>query len=174
MKAVLILSFCLFFSLTIFGQPPAAPKVKPVVGIESILLLRDDGDGNADEETAVFKQSDVPIHCRIFLDSFIPTTVKMNLIATDVKGLKADSKIITVSYKTNGEQNIVNFRGAPDNIWIAGKYRIDIFVDEKLAGNREFEIQQNEPAPSAAAQTNFVEPKPKLKPKTALKRPRKN
>jgi hypothetical protein len=174
MKAVLILSFCLFFSLSIFGQPPSAPKAKAVVGIENILLLRDDGDGNADEETAVFKQSDVPIHCRIFLDSFIPATVKMNLIALDVKGLKAESKIITVSFKTNGEQNIVNFRGAPDNVWLAGKYRIDIFVDEKLAGNREFEIQQNETAPPAAAQTNFVEPKPKPKPKTAAKRPRKN
>ena len=90
----------------------------------------------------------------------------------NVKGLKADSKIITVSYKTNGEQNIVNFKGAPDNVWIAGKYRIDIFVDEKLAGNREFEIQQNEPV--STAQTNFVEPKPKPKPKTTPKRPRKN
>jgi hypothetical protein len=174
MKAVLILSFCLFSSLTIFGQPPSAPKAKPVVGIENILLLRDDGDGNADEEAAVFEQTDVPIHCRIFLDSFIPATVKMNLIALNVKGLKAESKIITVSYKTNGEQNIVNFRGSPDNVWLAGKYRIDIFVDEKLAGNREFEIQQNEPVPPAAAQTNFVEPKPKTKPKTTTRRPRKN
>lgn len=169
MKAVLILSFCLFFSLTIFGQPPA-PKAKAVVSIENILLMRDDGDGNADEETAVFKQTDVPIHCRIFLDSFIPTTVKMNLIATDVKGLKAESELFTVSYKTNGEQNIVTFRGSPDNIWPAGKYRIDVFVDEKLAGNKEFEIQQTEPVP--ASRTNFVSPK--SKPKTAPRRPRKN
>lgn len=170
MKAVLILSFCLFFSLTVSGQPPSAPKAKPVVGIESILLMRDDGDGNAEEETAVFKHSDVPIHCRIFLDSFIPATVKMNLIAMNVKGLKAESKIITVSYRTNGEQNIVNFRGAPDNVWIAGKYRIDIFVDEKLAGNKEFEIQQDKPAPPA--QTNLAVPKPKTK--TPARKPRKN
>ena len=167
MKAILILSVCLFFSLTIFGQPPAQ-KEKAAVGIESIVIMRDDGNGNADEEVAIFDQTDVPIHCQIQLDSFIPATVKMNLIATDVKGLKAESKIITVSYKTNGEQNIVNFKGAPDNIWIAGKYRIDVFVDEKLAGEKEFEIQQTKTP--TAAKNNFVQPKPK----TAPKRPRKN
>ncbi|MGI9056202.1 MAG: hypothetical protein ACR2F2_10425 [Pyrinomonadaceae bacterium] len=169
MKAILISSFCLFFSLTIFAQPPVI-KEKSVVGIESIVLMRDDGDGNADDEVAIFNQTDIPIHCQIQLDSFIPAIVKMNLIATDVKGLKAESKIITVSYKTNGEQNIVNFKGAPDNVWLAGKYRIDIFINEKLAGNKEFEIQLNKN--STNAQTNFVQPNPK--PKTAVRRPRKN
>lgn len=170
MKAFLILSFCLFFSLTAFGQPPAAPKEKPLVGIESIVLMRDDGDGNADEETAIFGQRDVPIHCQINLDSFIPATVKMNLVATDVKGLKAESKIITVSYKTNGAQNIVNFKGSPNDIWLAGKYRVDIFVNDKLAGNKEFEIEKS--TTPDVNQNNFVEPK--SKPKTAPRKPRRN
>ena len=170
MKAFLILSFCLFFSLTAFGQPPSAPKDKAGVGIESIVLMRDDGAGNADEEAAIFGQFDVPIHCQINLDSFIPATVKMNLVAANVKGLKAESKIITVSYKTNGEQNIVNFKGSPDDIWLAGKYRIDIFVDEKLAGNKEFEIQKQETP--EVKQNNFVAPKPK--PKIASRKPRRN
>lgn len=170
MKAFFISSFCLLFSLAAFGQPPAVPKEKPLVGIESIVLMRDDGNGNADQETAIFGQTDVPIHCQIFLDSFIPSTVKMNLVATNVKGLKAESKIITVSYKTNGEQNIVNFKGSPNDVWIAGKYRIDVFVNEKLAGNKEFEIQKSETP--EIKQTNFVAPKPK--PKAATKRPRKS
>ena len=170
MKAFLILSFCLLFSLAAFGQPPVAPKDKPSVGIESIVLMRDDGDGNADEETAIFGQTDVPIHCQINLDSFIPAVVKMNLVATNVKGLKAESKIITVSYKTNGEQNIVNFKGSPDDIWLAGKYRVDVFVNDKLAGNKEFEIEKS--TTPEAAQNNFVQPKPK--PKVAVRKPRKN
>lgn len=170
MKAFLILSFCLFFSLAAFGQPPVAATEKTPVGIENIILMRDDGKGNADQEATVFGQSDVPIHCQIFLDSLIPATVKMNLVATEVKGLKAESKIITVSYKTNGKQNIVNFKGSPDDIWVAGKYRIDIFVDNKLAGNKEFEIQKT--TTTETVQNNFVQPKPK--PKVAPKRTRKN
>lgn len=172
MKAILILSFCLLFSLAAFGQPPAATTQKASVGVEGITLMRDDGNGNADEETTIFGQSDVPIHCQIFLDSFIPATVKMNLVATDVKGLKAESKIITVSYKTNGKQNVVNFSGSPDDIWLAGKYRIDIFVDNKLAGNKEFEIQKT--TTTGTGQNNFVQPQPKPKPKTAPRKPRKN
>lgn len=170
MKAFLTLSFCLLFSLAAFGQPPAAPTEKASVGVEGIALMRDDGNGNADQETTVFGQSDVPIHCQIFLDSFVPATVKMNLVATDVKGLKAESKIITVSYKTNGKQNIVNFKGSPDDIWLAGKYRIDVFIDNKLAGNKEFEIEKT--TPTQAVQTNFVQPKPK--PKPLPRKPRKN
>lgn len=170
MKAFLTLSFCLLFSLAAFGQPPAVPAAKASVGIESISLMRDDGNGNADEEATVFGQADVPIHCQINLDSFIPAIVKMNLVATDVKGIKAESKIITVSYKTNGEQNVVNFKGSPDDVWVAGKYRIDVFIDNKLAGNKEFEIQKT--AAPQAVQTNFVQPKPK--PKTAPRKPRKS
>lgn len=170
MKAFLILSFCMFFSLAAFGQPPGAPKGKTLVGIESIVLMRDDGDGNADEETAIFGQQDVPIHCQINLDSFTPAIVKMNLVATDVKGLKAESKIVTVSYKTNGEQNIVNFKGSPSDVWLAGKYRVDIFVNDKLAGNKEFEIEKST-APNVN-QNNFVESKPK--PKLTPRKPRKS
>lgn len=171
MKAFLTLSFCLLFSLASFGQPPAAATTtKASVGIESISLMRDDGNGNADEEMTIFGQADVPIHCQINLDSFIPATVKMNLVAADVKGLKAESKIITVSFKTNGEQNVVNFKGSPDDVWVAGKYRIDIFIDNKLAGNKEFEIQKS--ATPETVQTNFVQPK--SKPKSAPKRTRGN
>lgn len=169
MKAFLFSSFCLFFNLTAFGQPPVASKDKPSVGIESITLMRDDGDGNADEETAIFGQRDVPIHCQINLDSFIPATVKMNLVATNVKGLKAESKIITVSYKTNGAQNIVTFKGSPTDIWLAGKYRVDVFVNDKLSGNKEFEIEKS--ATPEANQNNFAEPKPK--PKIIPRKPRK-
>ena len=170
MRAVFLSCLFLFSGLAIAGQPPA-PPAKPPVGIEGILLMRDDGDGNADEETSIFGQEDVPIHCRILLDSFRPATVKMNLIAMDVEGFKAGSQIITVSYKTNGEQNIVNFKGSPDDVWLAGKYRIDIFVDENFAGNKEFEILQTATV-QPAAQTDPAAAKPKTKP--AARRLRKN
>lgn len=142
MKIFPALFLCLFFAFTAFGQAfEAADTTK--VGIEEIVIMRDDGKGNAGEETRIFKPRDVPIYCRIFLSSVKSAVVKVNLVTVDVKGFKADKKIVTSSYKTNGKQNIVTFTSSPDDIWLAGKYRFDFFVDDELVENREIEITEN-------------------------------
>ena len=161
MKILFVVFLCLFFGFSVFGQAEVAET--NMINVENIALLRDDGKGNPDVETEVFKTTDFPIHCQITLGSVNPAAVKMNLVTVTVAGLKAETKIMTVNYKTNGEQNIVNFRVSPNKSWMAGKYRIDIFVDDKLAGKKEFEIEKSI---SPTGQTNFTpKPKPKTKPK---------
>lgn len=164
MKIFIIMFLCLFFAAGAFAQTEEKTE-SPAAVIEEITLMRDDGEGNAGEETDVFKITDVPIHCQILLGSFKPAIVKMNLIAVEVKGLKAGMKVLSVSYKTNGNQNIVAFRGSPQKTWLAGKYRAEVFVDDKLAGKKEFEIQK-----SAALKDKQINAE---KPKT-IKAPRKN
>lgn len=164
MKFFLIISLCLFFSFDVFAQA-AETAEKSEVKIENIALMRDDGEGKPGDETEIFKTTDSPIHFQITLDSVKATTVKMILAAVAVGGLKPGTKIMTIGYKTNGEQNIVTFRSSPQNAWLAGKYRVDIFIDDRLAGNKEFTIEK--PSGSTGEQTNFTppEPKPKAKPK---------
>ena len=163
MKFLLVVFLCLFFGFSVSGQTTETAE-KTVVKVENIALMRDDGEGNPGNETEVFKTTDFPIHCQITLDSANASTVKMNLVAVTVNGLKTETKILTVSYKTNGEQNIINFRGSPEKAWMAGKYRVDIFIDNRLAGNKEFTIEKT--VSSSAGQTNFTSPKPKTKTKT--------
>lgn len=160
MKFSLAVFLCVFFALNTFGQASESLETSEV-NVENIALMRDDGKGNPGDETESFKTTDFPIHCQITLDSVKPATVKMILAAVSVNGLKPETKIMTVSYKTNGEQNIVNFRGSPKNVWLAGKYRIDIFLDDKLAGKKEFTIEKT----AAAEQKNFTNGKPQTKPK---------
>jgi len=162
-KILFVVFLCLFFGFSVFGQ--AAESAETItVNVENITLMRDDGKGNPDVETEVFKTTDFPIHCQITLDSVKSSTIKMNLVAITVAELKAETKIMTVSYKTNGEQNIVNFRASPNKIWLAGKYRVDILVDDKLAGKKEFKIEKSS---LSAGQINFTpsKSKPKTKPK---------
>lgn len=142
MKVFFLLFMCVLFTFSAFGQSfEAADTTK--AGIEGIVIMRDDGKGNAGEETEIFKPRDVPIYCRIYLSSLKPTVVKVNLVTVDVKGFKAEKKVVTTSYKTNGKQNIVNFTSSPEDIWLAGKYRFDFFVDGELVENREIEITGN-------------------------------
>ena len=165
MKTFFILIFAAFLSLNCFGQVAPAN-----VGVAEVYLAKDDGNGTAGDAAEKFQINDIPIYCVVQLDSVKSATVKMTFVAVNVKGVKAETKVITVSYKTNGNQDRVNFTGKPDKFWTAGNYRVDIFVDDKLAGSKSFEIEK--PA-NAAPAVNSFQPKqtPKSKP---VRKPRKN
>ena len=137
MKIVLVGFLCLFFSLSILGQNETN------FGITEITLFRDDGKGKAGEETLIFSTTDRPIHCSLELDSTESATIKMNMIAVNVPGLKFGKAVVSVSYKTNGEDDVVNFTASPRTVWAAGKYRFDIFIDGKLGASKEFEIKES-------------------------------
>jgi hypothetical protein len=138
------------------------------VAVEDVYLAKDDGSGQAaTTPTSVFRPTDIPIYCVVQLDATTPTTVKMNLVAANVPGVKADTKVVSTSYTTKGGQNRVNFYGRPDGKWAPGKYRADIFVDGKLAKNVLFEIQA--PAKAINASRSF-QPTKNARTKASTKR----
>lgn len=169
MKIVLTLLCCLFFGFNAFGQIQEIQEV----AVETISLARDDGNGKAGEETDVFGTKDVPIYCLVQLNSLKPVIVKMNLVAVKVQGVKAETKVISVSYKTNGNQNRVKFTGKPDRVWTAGMYRIDIFINDKASGSKDFEIQKSPQEIEKEKQEKQTPPKTTQKPKMT-KRLKKN
>jgi len=135
-------------------------------------LLRDDGAGKAGDETESFSTTDKLLHFRIQLTSRKASTVKMTLMAADVKGLKPETKSVMVSYKTNGKQSIVNFHVSPEDTWLPGKYRADVFIEGNLTDKKEFEIQRSGKEPE---KEQPPVPKPDKKPASKpVKRTRKN
>jgi hypothetical protein len=118
-------------------QPPISPAV------EELYLARDDGKGKPGEQVSEFRTTDIPIHCVVLLDISAAATIKMNFVAVNVSGVKADTKVVTASYTTRENQNRVNFTGRPDELWTPGKYRVDIFVDGKMDKSIEFNIVGN-------------------------------
>lgn len=112
------------------------------VGIAEIYLAKDDGSGNAGDEATSFITTDVPIYCVVQLDSAMPVTVRMNLVAVAVRGVKAETRVVSSAYTTKENQNRVNFSGRPVGQWVAGRYRVDIFVGDSPAVSREFAVQK--------------------------------
>lgn len=168
MKIPLVITLCLLFAFNILAQTDDQTPEPQTVGVESFYLAKDDGEGKAGDVAESFLTTDIPIYCVVELSSTKPATVKMNLVAVNVAGVKAESQVITVSYKTNGSQNRVSFKGKPDKIWIAGSYRIDIYIDDKLAVGKSFEIKKSpsEIQKNGSHVESFVPPKPKPKPKS--------
>ena len=165
MKLFLLTAIFVVFQLAAFAQT-ATPSP---VAIEDVYLAKDDGSGQAATiHTSVFLPTDIPIYCIVQLDSTAPTTVRMNLVAESVPGVKADTKVVSTSYTTKDGQSRVNFYGRPDGKWAPGKYRADIFVDGKLAKNVAFEIKA--PAAVTNASRSFQPTKnARIKPSTKPK-----
>lgn len=158
MKTIFGLLLCFLFSVNIFGQ--SEKDETAAVGVEEITLARDDGSGKPGDVTENFVTTDVPIHCSILLNSTKAASVKMNLVAVKAGGLKPETIVITVNYKTNGKQNRVNFNASPDGgAWVSGAYRIDISIDGKINKSQVFEIQKS---PKEVENKKQISPKPKM------------
>ncbi len=164
MKIIFTLLLGFLFCLNTFAQ-----SEENEIGVGEISLARDDGQGKPGEKATNFTSTEVPIYCLIELKSTKATTVKMNFVAARAQGLTANKTIVTVSYKTNGKQNGVTFTASPnENVWAAGKYRVDILLDGKPAKSLEFEIRKSQ----AEIKTNKQTPP---KPKSKIKqKPRKS
>lgn len=159
---LLILLTC---AIPAFSQAPQPVPTAEMVA--DVYLARDDGAGKAGEVTETFSPADIPIHCIVKLTGSEPASVKMNLVAVKVNGVRPESSVVTASYTTRQGQNQVYFTGRPDGKWTAGTYRIDIFVGGKKEKSVEFAVKGTMP-PTAAS--NFIEPKPKPKARSRKKK----
>ena len=108
LKLSLLIPFVLICAIGGLAQEPKA------VGVEDIYLARDNGKGQAGDAATLFRTTDIPIFCVVKLDnSDSRVTVKMNLVAENVPGVKADTSVVSTSYTTKSGENRVNFDGGP-------------------------------------------------------------
>lgn len=150
------------------AQPPlpvADVELESSVVVEDVYLARDDGAGKVGEITDRFSPSDIPIHCVVMLIKADPVTVKMELVAVKVAGVKPGSRVISSSYDTKQGHDRVYFTGKPEGRWVAGDYRIDIFV----AGKRERSVTFTVSGPAVPQAASQFTPSPRPKPKTGKK-----
>ncbi|MEJ7698359.1 MAG: hypothetical protein WKF71_01745 [Pyrinomonadaceae bacterium] len=163
MKIVLSIFFCLVFGLNAFGQAENAENV-PEITVEEISLARGDKYSKIGETVNVFAITDIPIYCFVQLNSTKSAVIKMHFIVVQANGLKPQTKVVSVSYTTNGKQNSVTFNASPEKFWAAGKYRVDILIDGKPAKSLEFIIQETaEEIENTKNIEQKLQPKPKLK-----------
>ncbi len=159
--------YALALALLLFYPVTAQSGTEPIAhDVQDVYLAKDDGTGQAGEIVTEFQTTDIPIFCVVLLDTTDKVTVKMNFVAVSVAGVRADTKVVSASFTTKEGQNRVNFTGRPDGKWTVGKYRVDIFLDGKLARNVEFAIKKagiDGPAAAKNLQPRVRKPKPPAK-----------
>lgn len=167
MKFLTAVVFCLVLISFAFAQDvvPTPPTV------EEVYLAKDDGEGRAGEQVTEFSTTDVPIYCVVLLDTNGKAIVKMNFVAVKVAGVRPETKVVTASYTTKEGQNRVNFTGRPEGKWVPGKYRVDLFVDGKIAKNVEFEIKGSGAAADGRSAAKYLQPPSEPKKPKPTKKP---
>lgn len=131
-----------------------------------MYLAKDDGKGRPGEAATGFTTTDVPIHCVVVLSGASTVTVRMNLVAIDVSGLKPETRVVSTNYTTKDNQNRVNFSGRPERLWFEGRYRAEIFINDTPVKKLEFEIRK--PVAPARSALGFQPKQP------AKQRPKRN
>jgi len=130
------------------SQESDAPPVPSVSELAEAFLAKKGIDGQAGEPAANFLVTDIPIFCVVRLASPGVASVRLDFIAANVAGVKPESKVVSLRYVTKDAEDRVNFSSKPHGLWVAGKYRIDIFVGTKKVSAIEFEIR---PVPGEVA-----------------------
>lgn len=165
-RYLLITAVLLLSVLTVSAQ---TDPVQPQSGEVEIFLAKDDGTGQAGEQVTSFKTSDAKIYCIVQLPSSTPATVKMQFVAVSVTGVKPETRVVTTSYTTKDGEDRVSFHGKPKTTWVAGKYRVEIFVDGKSVKELPFDII----GPTKVLGSSFAEPASKPKP-ASIRKPKQN
>lgn len=136
-KSIRLLTVLFLFSLGVIAQEADGMPESPVA---EVYLAKDDGTGKPGEPATAFVLTDIPIHCVVQLSFGQPATVRMNLVAANVPGVKPETQVVSTTYTTKDLQNRVNFSGRPQGKWVPGEYRADIFVGDKLVRSITFPI----------------------------------
>ena len=157
-----------FLTLFLFGTAAAqepAPAIEPIIA--EIFLAKADIDGKAGNAAENFLVTDVPIFCVVRLVSPGVVSVRMDLIAVNVRGVDQGEKVVTTSYTTKSNEDRVNFKGRPHGLWVAGKYRAEIFISGKKVRNLEFEIKASS---TEAEKPRNLQPTRKIKKRSIASR----
>ncbi len=150
LRLITLVTTILACTVCFVAQEADGSSVTGATPTAAIYLAKDDGRGKAGEEATSFVTTDVPIYCVVKLESSTPVTVRMNLVAVAVAGVKPETQVVATTYTTKLNENRVNFTGRPSGPWVAGRYRVDIFVGGHPAVSREFAVQkpiQAKPSP---------------------------
>ncbi len=158
MKFAHFLSFLMLLCSGAFAQLPVSTPEADLSVVEDLYLAKDDGNGKPGDVVDGFNTYDIPIHCVVNLATSEPIAVKMNLVAVKVAGVRPETKVVTTGYTTKEKQNRVNFSGRPDGFWVAGTYRVDIFVAGKLEKSLTFVIMKSS---GSEGSMKFTPSKPK-------------
>jgi hypothetical protein len=109
--------------------------------IEDLHMAKDDGKGSPGDETNLFGPGDRTIHCVAKLAAAkAGTKMKFSWFIVDAGGSK-NEKIKDIDYTTRALENIVHGHLTLPQDWPSGKYKVEVFVNDKLEKTAQYSVK---------------------------------
>jgi hypothetical protein len=104
----------------------------------SSAIMTEDSDGT--KETSVFAQ-DQTFYCIVNLAN-APEDTKLKAVwtAVEIEG-EQPNMLIDQAEMTSENQNVFTFNLTNNQLWPTGKYKVDLYLNDKLDRTLEFEVQ---------------------------------
>jgi hypothetical protein len=115
--------------------------------IRSAVTSKGYENGKAVDPTTTFSPSDIPLHAVVEVGN-APTDTKVKVVWTSVDSTDSggtqykDQKIDEKEVLTKETDSMVDFTLSNDQPWPVGKYKADIYLNDKLDRILEFEVQE--------------------------------
>lgn len=98
-------------------------------------------DSEGKERTTVFGQNDIFYAIVVLVNAPDDTKVRAEWYAVDVQGEQPNTLIDDASIVSNDDTLYFNLTNAADALWPIGKYRVDLYINDKLETTLEFTVQ---------------------------------
>ena len=122
------------------ATPEPTRRANADVFVDRVYMAKDD-DGKPGAETSSFASDDRTIHCVIELNKAKKgTKVRFIWKAMDVAGSR-NEEIKTIDYTTNSFENKVRGHLTLPRDWPAGKYRVEVYVNDGLDKTIDYTIE---------------------------------
>ena len=110
------------------------------VSTAKISSAKMSADSEGTQETTVYSQ-DQTFYCIVELAN-APEDTKLKAVwtAAEVDG-EQPNLLIDQAEVTAGDQNVVTFDLTNSGLWPVGKYKVDLYLNDKLDQTLEFEVQ---------------------------------
>ncbi len=108
--------------------------------VESITIMRDDGNGKAGETVEAIKSTDHLFHASIKLDVGIDKKIATELIAVDTPDGKNVS-VLTKDFELGGMENTITVDYSLPRDWPVGTYKVNVSSGGKLLQSKEFKVE---------------------------------
>jgi hypothetical protein len=115
--------------------------------ISSAVTSKGYENGKAVDPTTTFSPSDIPIHAVVVVAN-APTDTKVKVVWTSVDTTDSggtqykDQKIDEKEVLTKETDSTADFTLSNDQPWPVGKYKADIYLDDKLDRTLEFTVAE--------------------------------
>lgn len=108
--------------------------------VESIAIMRDDGEGKPGEEVESIAPTDRLFHAVIKLDVGTEKKVSTELVAVDTPDGKNVS-VVSKDYELGGIENTITMDYSLPRDWPVGIYKVNVSAGGKLLQAKEFKVQ---------------------------------